>query len=207
MEDLSDLAYIIILIALFVFSAISKTIKSVKEARQQMNKSRQAQAQQTLADSQQETTPKQHNAAKVSTRRQINPDVVMMDEEEGSRVIADLSYDDLRKVMSDADIAKRFPVEYERHQLDLKLQEHARLQKALEIQMGEKDIRPSLTKDRPHLASNLHPHKTALHHNTATSSPMVANATTTTPTQIPDLSTPNAARAAFIAAELFNRKY
>lgn len=198
MDDLSDILILLLVIGSSFVGSIAKTMKKRKETK---NK-RKPVTPGTSANRQPEAR---------AARRHDFPDTVSVDEN-GTRVFAEISYEELRKTMTDDDIARRYPVEYERHLQELKLADIARREAAV------REAKPSGDAPFQEIARQFDEGgrslgKTALHHH-----PQPLHASIGTPRSqqdlsytaappAPDLSTPESARAAFIASEILTRKY
>lgn len=204
MEDFSDiLSDVLIVLLLMASSVIGSIAKSLKKRRTDTEKRKAMTAGENHApDKTVVPSPKRFG------KRHDFPDTVIVDD--GVRVLSEISYDKLREKMTDEEIAHYYPVEYERHLQELKLADIARRENAGR-ETGLADY--SQAKDRTVIfeEGGSAVGKSSLHPSHITSKDKCGSPGTSgnygPVVSIPDLSTPESARSAFIASEIFNRKY
>ena len=124
------------------------------------------------------------------------------------RTFDDIDYDELIKVMPEEEIKRRYPSEYARHVNDmlLKQKQEEELKRRKKEKAAQQNYKPrkegerSTFENKPYATDNSY--STDNNYSTdnkATNNPIAADTL--------DLRDSNNARAAFIASEIFNRKY
>ena len=120
------------------------------------------------------------------------------------RTFDDIDYDELIKVMPEEEIKRRYPSEYARHVNDmlLKQKQEEELKRRKKEKAARQNYKPlkegerSTSLNTPYATDTDNNYSTD---NKATNNPIAADTL--------DLRDSNNARAAFIASEIFNRKY
>ena len=120
------------------------------------------------------------------------------------RTFDDIDYDELIKVMPEEEIKRRYPSEYARHVNDmlLKQKQEEELKRRKKVKAAQQNYKPlkegerSTSLNTPYATDTDNNYSTD---NKATNNPIAADTL--------DLRDSNNARAAFIASEIFNRKY
>ena len=120
------------------------------------------------------------------------------------RTFDDIDYDELIKVMPEEEIKRRYPSEYARHVNDmlLKQKQEEELKRRKKEKAAQQNYKPlkegerSTSLNTPYATDTDNNYSTD---NKATNNPIAADTL--------DLRDSNNARAAFIASEIFNRKY
>lgn len=118
------------------------------------------------------------------------------------RTFDDIDYDELIKVMPEEEIKRRYPSEYARHVNDmlLKQKQEEELKRRKKEKAAQQNYKPQKEGERSTFENK--PYSTDNNYSTdnkATNNPIAADTL--------DLRDSNNARAAFIASEIFNRKY
>lgn len=167
---------IILLVIIVLNSIINKSIKAKKSA---------------SVREERKSTSAQRNVGDI---KDVNND--------DHRTFDDINYDELKKVMSEEEIKRRYPSEYARHVNDmlLKQKQEEELKRRKKEKAARQNYKPQKEGERSTSLNT--PYATDNNYSTdnkATNNPIAAD--------ILDLRDSNNARAAFIASEIFNRKY
>lgn len=143
-----------------------------------------------------------------STSAQRNVGDIKDVDNDDHRTFDDIDYDELIKVMPEEEIKRRYPSEYARHVNDmlLKQKQEEVLKRRKKEKAAQQNYKPrkegerSTFENKPYATDNSY--STDNNYSTdnkATNNPIAADTL--------DLRDSNNARAAFIASEIFNRKY
>lgn len=169
---------IILLVIIVLNSIINKSIKAKKSA---------------SVREERKSTSAQRNVGDIKS---VNND--------DHRTFDDIDYDELIKVMPEEEIKRRYPSEYARHVNDmlLKQKQEEELKRRKKEKAARQNYKPlkegerSTSLNTPYATDTDNNYSTD---NKATNNPIAADTL--------DLRDSNNARAAFIASEIFNRKY
>ena len=169
---------IILLVIIVLNSIINKSIKAKKSA---------------SVRGERKSTSAQRNVGDIKS---VNND--------DHRTFDDIDYDELIKVMPEEEIKRRYPSEYARHVNDmlLKQKQEEELKRRKKEKAAQQNYKPlkegerSTSLNTPYATDTDNNYSTD---NKATNNPIAADTL--------DLRDSNNARAAFIASEIFNRKY
>lgn len=169
---------IILLVIIVLNSIINKSIKAKKSA---------------SVRGERKSTSAQRNVGDIKS---VNND--------DHRTFDDIDYDELIKVMPEEEIKRRYPSEYARHVNDmlLKQKQEEELKRRKKEKAARQNYKPlkegerSTSLNTPYATDTDNNYSTD---NKATNNPIAADTL--------DLRDSNNARAAFIASEIFNRKY
>ena len=139
-----------------------------------------------------------------STSAQRNVGDIKGVDNDDHRTFDDIDYDELIKVMPEEEIKRRYPSEYARHVNDmlLKQKQEEELKRRKKEKAARQNYKPlkegerSTSLNTPYATDTDNNYSTD---NKATNNPIAADTL--------DLRDSNNARAAFIASEIFNRKY
>ena len=139
-----------------------------------------------------------------STSAQRNVGDIKSVNNDDHRTFDDIDYDELIKVMPEEEIKRRYPSEYARHVNDmlLKQKQEEELKRRKKEKAAQQNYKPlkegerSTSLNTPYATDTDNNYSTD---NKATNNPIAADTL--------DLRDSNNARAAFIASEIFNRKY
>ena len=139
-----------------------------------------------------------------STSAQRNEGDIKGVNNDDHRTFDDIDYDELIKVMPEEEIKRRYPSEYARHVNDmlLKQKQEEELKRRKKEKAARQNYKPlkegerSTSLNTPYATDTDNNYSTD---NKATNNPIAADTL--------DLRDSNNARAAFIASEIFNRKY
>ena len=139
-----------------------------------------------------------------STSAQRNVGDIKDVDNDDHRTFDDIDYDELIKVMPEEEIKRRYPSEYARHVNDmlLKQKQEEELKRRKKEKAARQNYKPlkegerSTSLNTPYATDTDNNYSTD---NKATNNPIAADTL--------DLRDSNNARAAFIASEIFNRKY
>lgn len=139
-----------------------------------------------------------------STSAQRNVGDIKGVDNDDHRTFDDIDYDELIKVMPEEEIKRRYPSEYARHVNDmlLKQKQEEELKRRKRVKAAQQNYKPlkegerSTSLNTPYATDTDNNYSTD---NKATNNPIAADTL--------DLRDSNNARAAFIASEIFNRKY
>ena len=173
---------IILLVIIVLNSIINKSIKAKKSA---------------SVREERKSTSAQRNVGDI---KDVNND--------DHRTFDDIDYDELIKVMPEEEIKRRYPSEYARHVNDmlLKQKQEEELKRRKKEKAARQNYKPQKEGERstslntPYATDNNYSTDNSYStDNKATNNPIAADTL--------DLRDSNNARAAFIASEIFNRKY
>ena len=169
---------IILLVIIVLNSIINKSIKAKKSA---------------SVREERKSTSAQRNVGDIKS---VNND--------DHRTFDDIDYDELIKVMPEEEIKRRYPSEYARHVNDmlLKQKQEEELKRRKKEKAARQNYKPRKEGERSTSLNTPYATDTDNNYSTdnkATNNPIAADTL--------DLRDSNNARAAFIASEIFNRKY
>ena len=139
-----------------------------------------------------------------STSAQRNVGDIKDVDNDDHRTFDDIDYDELIKVMPEEEIKRRYPSEYARHVNDmlLKQKQEEELKRRKKEKAAQQNYKPRKEGERSTSLNTPYATDTDNNYSTdnkATNNPIAADTL--------DLRDSNNARAAFIASEIFNRKY